>query len=456
MEQTTDLATKRRMNPVRETLTSLGLYHSFRLPGGDVLQGAMPLEDQERRLAAFELPTDLAGRRVLDIGPWDGYYSFEMERRGAAVMAIDYVDLDTFRALHCAFGSRVEYRRLDIYELDPQRDGQFDIVLCLGVLYHLKHPLLGLEKACAVTRDRCIVDTFVSDGEAWLAGIRAPLPYIEFYERDELAGQLDNWCGPSVSAVLSLVRAAGFASAELLRVTDTTATVAAHRRWRHLPPDEGPPIKLIGLNCHLHRGRSFRSHKEEYIALWCEWTDPTPPALEEVFPEIDSFGVAPISSDFTEAGLLISLRVPPGLSPGEHQARVKIGNFAWSAYKEFFVDLSPIATALTIESAQDGIVWRENEVDWQNGGWLTLWIDGLSPEADAGNTVIEIDNIPHLPEAVFPATGQLNLRLRPVISSGLRRVRVKHRGACSQEIAIAITGAPPMIRGLERLMPFGH
>ncbi len=132
MEPEIDLVAKRRSNPVRDILASRGLYHSFRLPGGEVLPGVMTLQDQERRLAAFNLPMDLEGRRVLDIGPWDGYFTFEMEARGAAVTAIDYVDLDTFRALHRLFGSRATYRRMDVYELDPERDGQFDIVLCLG------------------------------------------------------------------------------------------------------------------------------------------------------------------------------------------------------------------------------------------------------------------------------------------------------------------------------------
>jgi tRNA (mo5U34)-methyltransferase len=240
-------------------LAETGLYHSFRLDDGMVLRGALSLEQLEARLAAFRLPLDLTGRRVLDIGPWDGYFAFEMERRGADVTAIDYVDLDTFRALHRALKSRVEYRRMDIYEIDPRLHGTYDIVLLLGVLYHLKHPLLGLEKVCAVTVDQCIVETFVIDGESWRQGVRPPLPFLEFYERDELAGQLDNWCGPTVGAVESLIRSAGFASAEVLRVTGAIATVAAHRKWKNLPPDEDDAVRLIGLNCHAHGGKAFQS-----------------------------------------------------------------------------------------------------------------------------------------------------------------------------------------------------
>src|SRR5260370_16321995 len=123
-----------------------------------------------------------------------------MERRGAEVTALDYADLDTFRALHHAYNSRAKYERLDVYQLDPARHGMFDIVLCLGVLYHLKHPLLALEKICAVTRELCIMDSFVVDGEAWLRGEPPPYPYVEFYEARELAGQLANWSGPTVTA----------------------------------------------------------------------------------------------------------------------------------------------------------------------------------------------------------------------------------------------------------------
>src|SRR5947209_1488573 len=66
-------------NPVREGLDRTGLYHSFRLPDGRVLEGAMPLSFLEDRVASFGLPQDLRGKRVLDIGPWDGYFTFEME-----------------------------------------------------------------------------------------------------------------------------------------------------------------------------------------------------------------------------------------------------------------------------------------------------------------------------------------------------------------------------------------
>ena len=240
---------KRRRNPGLDLLMETGLYHSFRMPDGQLLRGAMSIECQEERLASYKLPEDLRGKRVLDIGPWDGYFTFEMERRGADVTAIDYVDLDTFRELHRAMRSRAKYHRLDAYELHPERLGYFDIVLCLGVLYHLKHPLLALERICALTTDVCIVDSFVIDGETWQQGVRPAVPYIEFYERDELGGQLDNWSGPTVSAVEALIRAAGFAQAEVRRVTGTS-------RAMRPPPMSGATSTRFGSRATRIRGRT--------------------------------------------------------------------------------------------------------------------------------------------------------------------------------------------------------
>ena len=451
METDNDLLAKRRENHTRGALAEAGLYHSFRLDDGVVLHGVLSLELLEARLAAFQLPLDLTGRRVLDVGPWDGYFAFEMERRGADVTAIDYVDLDTFRALHHALKSRVDYRRLDVYEIDPKIHGTYDIVLFLGVLYHLKHPLLALEKICAVTTDVCIVDGFVIDGESARQGIQPPVPFVEFYEHDELGGQLDNWFGPTVGAVESLVRAAGFASAEVLRITPTTATVAAHRKWKNLPPDEEDAVKLFGLNCHAHAGKSFQSHKEEYIALWCDWKAGTAPPLNSVFPEVSGYGVAPLACTLTSIGLLISLRVPPGLATGIHSARLKIGNSRWSDPLEFYVDLPPIDAIPAIILAQDGIQWLPDEVDWGSGGWLSLWVSGLSAQADPGNTIVEINGIPHSPDKVIPESGQINVKLRPLILPGFCEVRLCHRGQFGPTKTIQVKGQPPAIRGLEAL-----
>src|ERR1700684_1122269 len=92
-------------------------YHSIELPDGSVLPGLQSLEHLRWRLGLFGLPEDLRGKRVLDIGAWDGWFSFECERRGADVVAVDCVVLDTFLEARELLGSRVEYLALDMAEL---------------------------------------------------------------------------------------------------------------------------------------------------------------------------------------------------------------------------------------------------------------------------------------------------------------------------------------------------
>ena len=188
-------------------LRELGWWHSFEMPDGSLIEGVCSLDGLRRRLARFPIPADLTGKRVLDIGAWDGFFSFELEKRGAEVVAIDCWDNERFRLMRSMLNSRVDYRIHDMYELTPGTVGTFDIVIFFGVLYHLKHPLLALERVCALTNDLACVDTFVADDGQ-------PNPRMEFYEHAELGGQTDNWVGPNIPCLLAFCRTAGFARVE--------------------------------------------------------------------------------------------------------------------------------------------------------------------------------------------------------------------------------------------------
>ncbi len=440
-----ELHAQRAVNPVKEGLDRTGLYHSIRLPDGQVLEGAMPLAYQEDRWRWFQLPGDLSGLKALDVGPWDGYFTFELERRGAEVTAIDYADLDTFRKLHRLFQSRAKYLIIDVYDVSLHLLGEFDIVLLLGVLYHLKHPLLALERICSITKEVCIIDTYVVDPEAFQQGTSSPIPYAEFYERGELGGQLDNWCGPTVSQVQAWVRAAGFARAEVLKVTSTTVCIRASRRWGELPPVTEAPVLLHGVNSSAHGGRCFRSDRESYLIFWCQWPSAAAPALDTVFPEVDGYGLAPIFTKVSESGLMVTTRVPPSPRPGRHEARIRIGGSGWSNVQDFFVDLEASAGLLAISAVHDAISLTPNEVDWSHGGWITLWVDGLSELADVGNVTVEVDGIPHRPHAI--AACQINLQLRPLFDAGERRIVVEHRGSRSMLTIFMLRGECPVIKG---------
>src|SRR5581483_12020439 len=249
-----------------------------------------------------------------DIGGWDGWFSFEAERRGAAVTAIDYIEQPHFLELHKKLASKIDYRNLEVYELPDAGLGKFDIVFMLGVLYHLKHPLLALEIVCTMATDVAIVESFVTDVATWQEHAN-DIPTMEFYEGYELANQFDNWVGPSVSCLLAMCRAAGFVRVELLTVEPYNAVVACRRKWE-APPErpaaEAPHIRTVGNSA--NHGINFRTRKEQYVSCWFR-TSRQEVAKADLRLEVDGFGAAAYYAGRLEGEWwLANFRLPPGLT----------------------------------------------------------------------------------------------------------------------------------------------
>ena len=109
-------------------------FHSIEVAPGIVTPGRVPLDYLRGLVQRCALPDSLAGLRVLDVGAWDGFFSFEAERRGAReVVALDIppVDRKGFAIARELLGSRVHYERGSVYDLSPARHGTFDLVLFL-------------------------------------------------------------------------------------------------------------------------------------------------------------------------------------------------------------------------------------------------------------------------------------------------------------------------------------
>jgi tRNA (mo5U34)-methyltransferase len=156
-----------------ERADQLQWYHSLELAPGHVTQGVFDLRQYVGR---YGLPERMDGMRALDVGTFDGFWAFEMERRGAEVVAIDVdhdADLDwpanrrpeqfsdvrrgpTFRLAKELFESKVERRNLSIYHATPEELGNFDLVFCGSLLIHLRDQVLAFERMAALTRDRLI------------------------------------------------------------------------------------------------------------------------------------------------------------------------------------------------------------------------------------------------------------------------------------------------------------
>lgn len=195
---------------IRRRADQITWWHPIDL-GGYVVPARCP--SAATTLALLSLG-DLTGKSVLDIGAWDGFYSFAAERAGAArVLATDsYVwqrkswgSKDGFLLAREALGSKVEDLEIDVMDLDPAVVGTFDVVFFLGVLYHLRHPLLGLERvvACTASGGTVHVESHVD------LGLKNDRPMCAFYPGAELANDASNWWGPNPKALVALVQSAG-------------------------------------------------------------------------------------------------------------------------------------------------------------------------------------------------------------------------------------------------------
>ncbi|HSL18217.1 MAG TPA: methyltransferase domain-containing protein [Methylomirabilota bacterium] len=212
---------------VRRRIAAHGRWwHCIELAPGIVTPGEDSNRDKLPVLEGLGLPERLDGVRALDIGCSDGYFAFELERRGADVMAIDFVDAAAtgFAVAKAILGSRVEYRVDSVYNLRPQVHGRFDLVFFLGVLYHLRKPLAALDAVRSVlpVGGQLYVATFLIDehvalpdgGVTTLERLNPKLRDIPLWQacpRDSLNGDWTNCFAPNLRALQVALEEAEFA-----------------------------------------------------------------------------------------------------------------------------------------------------------------------------------------------------------------------------------------------------
>jgi len=202
-------------------------YHRIELPEGVITPGWAPLAPQ-----MYNVPADLTGKRVLDVGAWDGYWTFEALKRGAReVVAIDdfsdnlgvnrgveHPAWETFDLCRDALGyaenvcKRIE---ISVYDVTPEKLGLFDVVLFFGTLYHLRYPLLALDKLAAVCSDLIIIESAVADDYSPYRGLGqgyGKQMVMEFYPDNQLGNNPTNWWAPTTDVLGHMVRTAGFSN----------------------------------------------------------------------------------------------------------------------------------------------------------------------------------------------------------------------------------------------------
>jgi tRNA (mo5U34)-methyltransferase len=216
----------------QEEIAALGpWFHNLHLPDGSETAPNHALGD----FPAFKwaeiaphLPEQLSGWNALDIGCNAGFYTFELAKRGAFVTGIDIEPLflrqATWAAREFGLSDRMEFRHMQVYDL-MKTDEQWDLVIFMGVFYHLRYPLLGLDIVAErvrrtmvfqtltmpgeeVARDTTI-DRDLSDREAFATPGWPKMAFIEY----EFSGDITNWWAPNHAGVEAMLRSSG------LRVT---------------------------------------------------------------------------------------------------------------------------------------------------------------------------------------------------------------------------------------------
>jgi tRNA (mo5U34)-methyltransferase len=214
---------------IRAAVNEIQWFHNYELVPGIITNGVSPMQE---RMPYFQIPQDLTGKRVLDIGCADGYFTFLAESRGATVVSIDSWPWHGYSLAHKVRSSQAKFHHMSVYDIHPDNLGMFDIVFFFGVFYHLKHPLLALERVAQVTRKLAIVESEVIPERQVPPGMKgmvaqmaekavppqhpAEVGLARFYERDSLNGDPTNWWIPDMTTLVGSVRAAGFPRVELV------------------------------------------------------------------------------------------------------------------------------------------------------------------------------------------------------------------------------------------------
>ena len=176
------------------------------------------------RRFAHAIPEDLSGRTVLDIGCNGGFYAIEMKRRGAdRVVAVDFDDTYLNQARFAAevMGADIEFRKLSVYDIALLRE-TFDVVLFMGVLYHLRHPLLALDLIWEHAAKDLLVFQSMLRGPDDVYPVQDDYPFseTEHFERpgyprmvfveNKYSHDETNWWIPNRAGAEAMLRSAGF------------------------------------------------------------------------------------------------------------------------------------------------------------------------------------------------------------------------------------------------------
>jgi tRNA (mo5U34)-methyltransferase len=196
--------------------------------------------DARASFDVYGVPADLRGLKALEIGAWDGPYTFELERRGADVTALDIQDPDHtgFNTAKKILNSKAEYVRGRVEDIPEDWKDRFDLVLYMGVFYHLRDPMGAFDRLWAVMKDKgdlfyegaCLDYSDKLDPEwkrhrRWLKKVR-DIP-VALFVADSYMNDDTNWFIPTHKCVGDWLRSSGF------EIVQAGVDQHASRSWGH-------------------------------------------------------------------------------------------------------------------------------------------------------------------------------------------------------------------------------
>jgi tRNA (mo5U34)-methyltransferase len=234
---------------IHPKLVSRTCYHAFEVEPGLFTPGDHVEVEPKRCLDELGVPKDLSGLRALDIGAWDGPYTFELEGRGAQVTALDIQDPDitVFNAVKEIKNSSAAYVCGGVYDALPETLGTYDLVLFAGVYYHLKNPVLALQRIRRLLKPEGTLFIEGASGTDFLAGeinrllglpksserstaaILDQLPLSYFDTEHRIYAHWSNWWFPTTGCLEAMLLDSGFRNVDL-KLQENAFYNYSHRR----------------------------------------------------------------------------------------------------------------------------------------------------------------------------------------------------------------------------------
>ena len=198
---------------INDEIDNISWWHSINLGNGIITKGA---SNNESQLSYLGIPDNLQNKTVLDIGAWDGYFSFLAEDRGAIVTATDSINHSWGlvgtgkKGFDCAKKirqSNVKEYISEVLDLSPLTVGMFDIVFCFGVLYHVKAPYLLLDIIYQLTKEFAIIETASANN-------LCNKSILEYY-RLEFDNDPSNYFRPNINCLIAMLADVGFSDVHI-------------------------------------------------------------------------------------------------------------------------------------------------------------------------------------------------------------------------------------------------